>query len=92
MMILSPILFLIAVSNVTGTQYLLPASRNTEFTLSVTAGAVVNVILNFMLISKYKAVGACIATVVAELTVTFIQIVMILRSLFLIKVIDQLKK
>lgn len=77
MMILSPILFLIAVSNVTGTQYLLPASRNTEFTLSVTAGAVVNVILNFMLISKYKAVGACIATVVAELTVTFIQIVMI---------------
>lgn len=73
MVILSPILFFIAMSNITGTQYLLPANRTNEFTFSVTVGAIVNVILNFIFISRIKAVGACIATLVAEIIVTTIQ-------------------
>ncbi|MCB2339595.1 flippase [Clostridium estertheticum] len=69
----TPILFLIAMSNVFGMQYLLPANKTKEFTMSVTVGAIINVILNFMLIPKYKAIGACIATVMAEFGVTIIQ-------------------
>ena len=73
MMILSPILFLIAMSNVLGTQYLLPSNRTKEFTASVTCGAIINVVLNFVLIPRYKAIGSCISTVVAEFTVTAVQ-------------------
>ncbi|MCB2357866.1 flippase [Clostridium estertheticum] len=69
----TPILFLIAMSNVFGMQYLLPANKTKEFTMSVTVGAIINVILNFMLIPKYRAIGACIATVMAEFSVTMIQ-------------------
>lgn len=73
MTILTPILFFIAMSNVLGTQYLLPSNRTREFTMSVTAGAIINVIFNFILIPKYKSIGSCISTVFAELGVTFIQ-------------------
>jgi len=73
MMTLTPILFFIAMSNVLGMQYLLPSNRTKEFTVSVTAGAVTNVILNLMLIPQMNAFGACIATVAAEFTVTVIQ-------------------
>lgn len=73
MIILTPILFLIAMSNVLGTQYLLPSNKTKEFTLSVTVGAIINVVLNFILIPKFKAVGSCISTVIAEFGVTIIQ-------------------
>ncbi|WP_113886031.1 flippase [Clostridium butyricum] len=73
MIILTPILFLIAMSNVLGMQYLLPSNRTKEFTLSVTVGAIINVVLNFILIPEFKAVGSCISTVIAEFGVTIIQ-------------------
>lgn len=73
MIILTPILFFIAMSNVLGIQYLLPTNRTKEFTASVTVGAIINVILNLFLIPKYKAVGSCISTVIAEFGVTLIQ-------------------
>lgn len=73
MIILTPILFFIAISNVLGIQYLLPSNRTNEFTVSVTVGAIINVILNFILIPKYKAIGTCVATVIAEFAVTLVQ-------------------
>lgn len=85
MIVLTPILFFIAISNVLGTQYLLPSNKTKEFTISVTIGAIINVVLNFILIPKYMALGACISTVVAELFVTFLQ------YMFLRKNIDKIK-
>lgn len=73
MIALAPILFFIAMSNVMGTQYLLPSNRTKEFTVSVTIGAVVNVMLNLALIPQMKAFGACISTVAAEFSVMAIQ-------------------
>ena len=81
---LSPILFIIAMSSVTGMQYLLPSNRTKEFTFSVIIGSIVNVILNLLLIPSFKAMGACIATVVAEFSVTAIQCYF-LRSVINIK-------
>ncbi|MEG1300330.1 MAG: flippase [Erysipelotrichaceae bacterium] len=69
----SPIIYFIAISNVIGMQYLLPTRRQGEFTLSVIVGSLVNFVINFILIAKYKAVGAAIGSVCAELTVTLIQ-------------------
>ena len=73
MKIITPIILLIGLSNVTGTQYLLPTKRQKEYTTSVVIGACVNFIFNIALIPKYGAIGASVGTVIAELTVTFIQ-------------------
>lgn len=74
MSVISPVILLIGLSNVTGTQYLLPTKRQKEYTTSVVCGAIVNLILNSCLIWKYGAIGASIGTVIAELTVTSVQI------------------
>ena len=74
MKVISPIILFIGLSNVTGTQYLLPTKRQKEYTLSVVFGAIVNFIMNSLLIPKYGAIGASIGTVIAEITVTGVQI------------------
>ena len=74
MMILSPILIIIGMSNVIGVQYLLPTKRQKEFTISVICGAITNFIINLILISKYGAIGAAVSTLIAELIVTSVQI------------------
>lgn len=73
MMALAPITFFIAMSNVMGMQYLIPSNRIKDFTASVTGGAIINLVLNYILIPSLKALGACISTVVAEFSVTAIQ-------------------
>ncbi|MFV0557801.1 MAG: polysaccharide biosynthesis C-terminal domain-containing protein [Enterococcus sp.] len=73
--ILCPIIIFIAWSNVFGTQYLLPTGRTKLFTLSVTVGAVVNIVLNILLIPLIGVFGAVIATVVSEFAVTLVQLI-----------------
>lgn len=86
--IISPIILAIGLSNVVGTQYLLPTKQQKKFTISVTVGAIVNFILNLILINLWKSVGASIATVIAEFTVTGIQFYLVRHE---IKLIDVLK-
>lgn len=71
--IMSVIILFISLSNIIGIQYLLPTKRQKEYTISVVAGALVNLSLNFALIPIFRAIGATIATVAAEFTVTIIQ-------------------
>lgn len=75
--VISPIIILIGLSNVTGTQYLLPTKQQNKYTLSVVIGAVVNFILNLILIKVLKSIGASIATVIAELAVTTTQFILV---------------
>lgn len=81
MFIESPIIVLIAWSNVTGTQYLMPVNRVKEYTTSVTIGAISNIVFNFVLISKWGANGAALATVGSEFLVTFSQLFMIRKTI-----------
>ena len=86
--IISPILIAIGISNVIGTQYLLPTKRQKEYTISVTTGALVNLCLNFIFISKYASIGAAIATVIAETMVTLVQLYLVRKD---IKIMDIIK-
>lgn len=86
MSIISPILLLIGLSNVTGTQYLLPTRRQKEYTFSVVCGSIINFIMNACLIGKFGAIGASIGTVIAELTVTLIQMYFVRKDFNLKKV------
>ena len=74
MMIEAPVILFIAWSNVTGTQYLMPINRTKEYTVSVTIGAVVNIIANLFLIALWGAKGATLATDISEFAVTVIQL------------------
>lgn len=60
-------------ANVIRTQYLIPNSKDMIYVSSVIAGAVVNVVLNAFFIVRLQAMGAVIATIVAEYTVMMIQ-------------------
>lgn len=72
--ILSMLIVIIGLSNVTGLQYLVPTKRVQYLTLSVSAGAVINFICNYFMIQVWGAVGAAIGSIIAECTVTCIQL------------------
>ena len=91
MKVISPIILIIGMSNVVGMQYLLPTKRQKEFTISVICGAIINFVLNFILIMQFKSIGASIATVIAEITVVIVQIYFI-RKEFDIKNIIKISK
>lgn len=81
MMIEAPIILFIAWSNVTGTQYLMPVNRVKEYTISVTVGAVANIILNLFLIEAYGANGAALASAISEFIVTAVQLYFIRNTI-----------
>ena len=70
---LSPIIVFISLSNVFGVQYLIVFDETKKFTISVTIGCVINLILNALLIGQLGAYGAAIASCATELGVLLIQ-------------------
>lgn len=70
----SPIILAIGLNNVTGVQYLIQTGKQNIFTISVTVGAVINVIFNFVLIKIIGSVGASISSVLAEVIILFVQL------------------
>ena len=70
----SPIILAIGLNNVTGVQYLIQTGKQNIFTISVTVGAVINVIFNFVLIKIIGTVGASISSVLAEVIILFVQL------------------
>ena len=74
MMIESIVILIIAWSNVLGVQYLLPIHHQRDFTVSVTVGAFVNIILNIPLIRTWGLYGAMWSTVISEISVTLYQL------------------
>lgn len=59
----------IGLNSVTNAQYLVPTDRQNVFTAVVVIGAIVNCLLNLVLIPHFQALGACIASVVGEFVV-----------------------
>ena len=86
----SLIILAISWSNVLGRQLLIPLNKTKEFTISVTLGAMMNFILNLFMLKKLGAIGACISTIIAEFTVTFIQFYFIRNFIKPIKLIKNI--
>lgn len=74
LMIEAPVIVLIGMSNVIGQQFLLPTKRTKVYTISVTLGAVTNIVFNVPLILLWGVKGAMFATLVSELCVTGYQL------------------
>jgi len=79
--VFSPLILAIGLNNVFGNQYLIASGQDTKYTISVTFGALVNLILNSILIFFYSSLGAVIASVCAETSILIIQMIM-LRKVF----------
>ncbi len=79
--LLSPIIIFIGLSNVLGVQYLFPTKRQKLYTISITIGTAINLILNILLIPKLLSIGSEIATVTAEFTVLAVQIYFVRKEL-----------
>lgn len=62
-------------SNVIGVQYLGPVKKQNITTITVIIGSCINLCLNFVLIPRYFAIGAVIASVIAEGSITMCQLV-----------------
>ncbi len=77
----------IGMSNVIGLHYLIPTGRDKIFTLSVTAGAIINTVCNIPLIIFFGAFGAAIATIIAECTVTGVQLFCVRKELKVSKIL-----
>ncbi|WP_047999288.1 polysaccharide biosynthesis C-terminal domain-containing protein [Lactiplantibacillus herbarum] len=75
LMIEAPVIILIGMSNVLGQQFLLPTRQTKAYTLSVTIGAVVNVLCNIPLILLWGVQGAMLATLISEICVTGYQLI-----------------
>ena len=70
----APILIPMGLNGITGIQYLVQIGKQKVYTISVTVGAVVNILLNLVLIYFFGGVGATIASVIAETTILCIQL------------------
>jgi O-antigen/teichoic acid export membrane protein len=73
MILIMPTLLFIGMSNITGLQILVPTGREKLVLYSTIAGAVIDVIINAVLIPSMASSGAAIGTLVAELLVLLIQ-------------------
>lgn len=75
--ILAITLILIGIGNVLRTQYIIPSKKDNIYIKSISLGAIINLVVNIILIPRYQAIGACIATVIAELVVPVYQYIMV---------------
>ena len=73
MQITMPTLLIIGITNVLGIQMLVPLEKEKIVLLSEIVGAIVDIILNIILIPQYASVGAAIGTLLAEIAVLLIQ-------------------
>lgn len=79
--IIAAILPLSILSNIIGKQYLLPSMREKQYTLTAVYGVAADLILCLILVPEYGAYGACVASVVGELTIASSQLFYVRKEL-----------
>lgn len=81
----APVIIAIGWSNVIGQQYLMPTRDTHHYTISVTFGAIINIIINIPMIIAWGVKGATISTLISEIAVTLYQL-FIVRKQFNFKI------
>ena len=72
LMLMSPIVIIIGVSNCLGSQYYTPSGNRKLSAKFIIIGALVNLILNLILIPRYWGYGAIVASLIAEMVITIL--------------------
>ncbi len=71
-----PLVLIIGTSNCLGNQYYTPSGQRKRSAKVIVLGAVVNLFLNLLLIPRFEAYGATVASIIAELVITVIYVQM----------------
>ncbi len=80
MQILMPTVICIGITNIIGIQIMLPFHKEKKLLITVIFGAIVDLIINLLFISKLLALASAIATLTAEIVVLMLQ-VLIMKNL-----------
>jgi len=72
--LLAPIIGIIGISNITGMQILIPTNRQKDYNKTIICGLIINITLNAILIPAMKARGACLATLISEMSILTLQL------------------
>ena len=78
------ILFIVTGAGQLAGSFLTAINKQIQCTIAVGLGALINVALNIVLIKRLSSIGACVASVIAELTVTLIT-VFVINKMFSLK-------
>lgn len=70
----APTIIFIGLTNIIGIQILYPYGKENLVILSTLVAAVLNVVLNILLIPAFSAIGAAISTLIAEFSVLVVQL------------------
>lgn len=89
-MMLAVTLPFLSFANVIRTQYLIPKEKDKVYIISVSLGAITNLIMNFIFIPIISSVGACIGTIAAEFVVMFYQAFSVRKELNILKYIKDI--
>lgn len=68
------VLLIIPISNLAACSILTPSKQHNKSTIAVIIGALINFLLNLILIPHFMSVGAAVATIVAEIIVTVLHL------------------
>lgn len=79
----------ISIASAIGVQYLLPTNQMKSYTTSVMLGSITNIILNIPLILWLGTMGAIVATVLSETTVTLYQVFIVRKQINLSKIFSE---
>lgn len=71
MVALSPVLLFKSWHHILRMQYLIPLGKDMQFNISVIVAAILNILVNWLLIPQMGAIGAVIGTLAAEFCVAF---------------------
>ena len=77
-----------ALSNIIGMQIFIPLGKENAFLKAVVCGAIVDIVLNIFLMPKWAAVGAAIATLVAQIVQFVVQTIQgweYVKKIFVVK-------
>lgn len=77
----SVIIIAVSWANIIGVQYLIATKQESKYTISILIAAVINLLMNLVLIKKYGALGATISLIVAEFVGVFIQLILVRNDL-----------
>lgn len=85
MALLAVTVFAMSWANVVRTQYLIPQHNDKVYISSTIVGALINLLVNLLLIPKYGANGAAVGTIFAEFTVMLVQVIYTSKKIPIIK-------
>lgn len=77
----STIIIAVSWANIIGVQYLIATKQENKYTISIVIAAIVNLVMNMLLIRRFGAYGAVSSLIVAEFIGIMIQLILVRKQL-----------